>query len=311
MSFKEIPLKNDNEPNLGERKVISNSNLINIKTDIKLDEDSNSEKSLNSSESYDSKDDIKDNKNRSPDIEVHDSFDEGSEDSLNEDEDYKKLKEELDRGNNFIDYFLVIGVEPDIYKNDWLFETNLDELNNNYKEQLEPKILSSFPPFVKQTISFDESILLHCFPNGYKIIRSETQPKPFVFSFILDNNYYNLNYPQKYLTCLIFYENIAQYKLLEEQERVLYEEEEAEENKVKNESNNYINSLSNIDKVLASIKYHDIYIPKCLLIMSLKPFFGEYEKILTQIYNYSLGIINDIEMKTTTIKLEHLKVNQA
>ena len=294
MSFKQIPLKFDNEPCFGKRRVISNSNLMSIRKDIKLEEDSNSDKSLNSFESFGSKDDIKENKNKSPDIEVHDSFDEESEDSLNEDEDYKKLKEELDRANNFIDYFLVIGVEPDIYKNDWLYENNLNDLNKNYIEQLEPKILSSFPPFVKQTISFDESILEHCFPNGFKIIRSETQPRPKVFSFILDNNYYNLNYPQKYLTCLIFYENIAQYKLLEEQERILYDEE-ADENKGKNDDNIYINSLSNIDKVLTSIKYHDIYIPKCLLIMSLKPFFGEYEKILTQIYNYSLGIINDIE----------------
>ena len=40
---------------------------------------------------------------------------------LEENTDYKEIKEKLDKGNNFIDYFLIIGLEPDIYKNDWFF----------------------------------------------------------------------------------------------------------------------------------------------------------------------------------------------
>ena len=36
---------------------------------------------------------------------------------LESNEDFQKLKEELDKGNNFIDYFLVMGLEPEIYKN--------------------------------------------------------------------------------------------------------------------------------------------------------------------------------------------------
>ena len=192
---------------------------------------------------------------------------------LEENKDYKDVKEKLDNGNNFIDYLLVIGQEPSIYREKWLYSENLETLNSKYKEQLKPKIISYFPPFEKSTIAFDDSILMHIFPNGYKLIKSKSQPKYKVFSFILDNNFYNLNYPQKYLTCLICYESILQYKLLQELE--------------KNDVN-----LKNIDKKnFISEAYTEIYIPKCILIMSLYPFFGEFEKILTEIYSYSQNMM--------------------
>ena len=271
-----------------------------------LDKKSNSENleinSKSSSDNEESNNEEKENSEKSSSKEIHDSFESVSEDSLDEDEDYNKLKDELDKANNFIDYFLVIGVEPEIYKNEWLYEHDIDELNKNYKEQLEPKIISSFPPFEKHTISFDESILTHCFPNGYKIIKSEVQPKPIVFSFILDNNYFNLNYPQKYLTCLICYENIAQYRFLYNQEKKFSQEENEEntnENEIdKNDKNDKTFDLNPnlvLPKIKESLKYPNIYIPKCLLLMSLSPFFGEYEKIIIEIYNYSLGIIHNTE----------------
>jgi hypothetical protein len=114
---------------------------------------SNSEKSDSDSENNSKNESDKDSKNDSKDSgeskgskddsdkssakEVHDSFEE-SEESLNEDEEYNKLKDELDKANNFIDYFLVVGVDPEIYKNNWLYEYDADELNKKYKEQLEP-----------------------------------------------------------------------------------------------------------------------------------------------------------------------------
>ena len=271
------------------------SNRINSK-DSNKDEDNSSKNSGSDSKS---KDENSDNISEKSSIEeLHDSLSK-SEDSANEDEDFNKLKDELDKANNFIDYFLVVGVEPEIYKNDWLYESDIDELNNNYKEQLQPKIISSFPPFEKHTISFDESLLMHCFPNGYKIIKREELPKPQIFSFILDNNYYNLNYPQKYLTCLICYENIAQYKLLYEQEKELENNENEKENVIKNNKNPNdkqrfnIGSKNILPEIIDSLKYPDIFIPKCLLLMSLYPFFGEFEKIISEFYNYSLGILKN------------------
>ena len=68
--------------------------------------------------------------------------------------------------------------------NKWLYQNDLDNLNKLYKEQLKPKILSSFPCFEKHTIAFDDSILSHCFPDGFELISCAFKPKPKVFSFI-------------------------------------------------------------------------------------------------------------------------------
>ena len=136
---------------------------------------------------------------------------------------------------------------------------------------------------------------MHCFPNGYKLIKSENRPKYKLFSFILDNNYFNLNYPQKYLTCLIFYESISQYKHLYDMNQKF--ESESKQNKFLTKKN------SNIDDF--NINQEDeIYIPKCLMLMSLYPFFSEYERILLQIYNYSTNKVHLIKEKERMNKFE-------
>ena len=43
--------------------------------------------------------------------------------------------------------------------------------------------------------------------------------------------------------------------------------------------------------------YDNIYIPKCLVIMSLYPYFGEFERILNEVYNYSQGIYYEMNEK--------------
>ena len=215
---------------------------------------------------------------------------------LSNNKDFEKIKQELDKGNNFIDYFLVIGLEPEIYKKEWLYNEELDVINTKYKDEIKPKIISSFPPFEKTTISFDDSILSHCFPHGYQLTKSLNKPKPKVFSFILDNNFFNINYPQKYLSCLICYECVSQYKILYELDKKYNEtqkdEKKGDENKKDGEED-------------------FIYIPKCLLIMSLYPFFGEFEKIITEIYNYSLNqviqLIDNSENSSKSSKKKFMK----
>ena len=208
---------------------------------------------------------------------------------LEDSKDYEEAKEKMDKGNNFIDYFLVIGQEPIIYREKWLYTSDLETLNEKYKDQLKPKIISSFPPFEKSTIAFDETILIHIFPNGYRLIKNKQKPKSKIFSFILDNNYYNLNYPQKYLTCLICYESIAEYKLLQTLENAKNEITLAEKSQIKSQP------------------FADIYIPKCILLMSLYPFFGEFEKIITQIYSYSQNIVFKEINSTELSALQNLK----
>jgi hypothetical protein len=69
------------------------------------------------------------------------------------------LKKELDKGNNFVDYFIVIGLKPEVIFDDFLYETDIKELNSTYNEKISPEILSKFPPFDKTTINVDESMI--------------------------------------------------------------------------------------------------------------------------------------------------------
>ena len=64
---------------------------------------------------------------------------------LEKNKEFEKIKQDLDKGCNFIDYFLVIGLEPEIYQNKWLYEADFDSINKKYKEKIKPKIISSLP----------------------------------------------------------------------------------------------------------------------------------------------------------------------
>ena len=253
---------------------------------------------------------------------INDIFKEQKEKEQNEKE-YQNLIEELNKANNLLDYFLVIGISPEILTQSWLYQSDIDELKTKYKKELEPKIISYFPPITKKTISFDESIINHCFPNGFNLLKENEQPTPKLFSFILDNNYYNLNFPKKYLSCLIFYEKITQYKILYD-EYIKLSLEQTNDNQIIFDKNinlcNNNNDISPTSMPISSssfiptrsntscsqnLKYDNIYIPKCLVIMSLYPYFGEFERILNEIYNYSLGISFEINDK----KVEEKQLN--
>ena len=235
--------------------------------------------------------------------------------NIDEDKEYKQLKEDIDKGTNFIDYFLIIGVEPEDFFDDKIYECDIDELKTKYKDKLQPKIISYFPKYEKKTIAFDDSIISHCFPNGFNIIKSNKMPKTEIFSFILDNNYFNLNYPQKFLSCLICYESINKYRVLYEEYKKLsnvnIKEKESNNKKAETRNKSQKKNKSNIKTVKAftesqslenmnissdtniaqSVNLNEkIYIPKCIMIMSLYPFFSEYEKILHKIYSYCMKI---------------------
>ena len=275
---------------------------------------------------------------------------------LTDDKDFDHMKEELNKATNFIDYFLTIGLPPKIFLEDWLYQSDIDELNEKYKEYFQPKITSYFPPFEKHTIAFDDSVIIHCFPTGFNAVQSMTQPKTEVFSFILDNNYFNLNFPQKYLTCLICYENINKYRKLYDTYHLylnsINENDEKDKNDekddkktedIKEDNKQSVKKLAELFKkqgfigsgalppnhkelrstVSDNINYNpnpkkmkvkdpNIYIPKCLMVMSLYPYFAEYEKILTEIYNYSLIVDDDIELTSENLlnSTTHLNLNK-
>ena len=182
-----------------------------------------------------------------------------------------KLKDELDKANNFIDYFLIVGLNPIISMEKWLYEENITDLNTNHPDHIKPEIISYFPKFAKRTIFFDDSLISHCFPKGFKIIESDTTPPNEIFSFVLDNNYYSLLFPQKFLSCLVFYEPISNYQILYNKKLELE------------------TSTTPTPGQQIITKQRNYYIPKCIMFISLHPFFSEFELILKEIHNYILN----------------------
>ena len=201
-----------------------------------------------------------------------------------QDEIQLNLKEFLNKGKNLIDYFLIIGTKPEIFLNSWLYESDISTLNNNYSEEIYPQILSKFPPFEKQLIGIDDSIIQHCFPNGFFVKEFLKIPEPEIFSILLDNNNYSLEYSFKYVVCIKFYESISNYKKLYEK----YNGKNDKKSEFKTQRNDSISVFSKFsDSSFQKIKYKKLYIPKCICLISLYPFINEMIKIGKNIYKYS------------------------
>ena len=127
----------------------------------------------------------------------------------------QKLKEQLESGHNLVDHFLVCGIHPSTCIHNFLYE----EKKPNYEEQLndllKPSIISRFPEFDNSIDSVDDEIINYCFPEGFHpIISIGNKLERKFFSVILDNNLFSAEYPQKYLSCLLFYENLSVYSNL-------------------------------------------------------------------------------------------------
>ena len=133
-------------------------------------------------------------------------------------ENIQKLKDQLESGNNLVDYFFVCGVSPTICMNEELYNISEEEYIDKVNNILKPSILCKFPEFDNNNDTIDEEIISYCFPGGFKMLyNTNSVPKKLIFSIILDNNLFSSEYPQKYLTCILFYEKLSQYKKLQQQ----------------------------------------------------------------------------------------------
>ena len=245
---------------------------------------------------------------------------------LNLPDNIKKLKSQLEGGNNLIDYFLVCGVNPNICKEKYLYDITNENYLDNLKSKLKPKILSKFPDFDLSTDTIDEEIINYCFPKGFIPKNSYNKISPKSFSIILDNNLFSSDHPQKYLTCLLFYERVSQYKMLQlnienrkpTPEDFLDDGRESLNSTIDSipmsgrptvESAIYGNN-SNMDLRTSinnsrggKLKYY--YIPKCICLVSIHPYIKLYEKILDNIYQYSFAKQNiPIEKIITNLIIE-------
>ena len=130
-------------------------------------------------------------------------------------ENIKKLKSQLESGLNLADYFLVAGISPKNCKDNFLYQIKNKNYISKFKEKLKPNIISRFPSFDNAIDTIDEEIVNFCFPDGFEPIFSNSKSiENKYFSVILDNNLFSAEHPQKYLTCLLFYEKLSQYKKL-------------------------------------------------------------------------------------------------
>ena len=132
-----------------------------------------------------------------------------------------KLKNQLETGNNLFDYFLVCGCDPSIcFTEKKLFKLTSDKNTNlkNLQKIIKLKMITKFPEFDNNNDTVDDAILSYCFPYGFKPYYNDSgKINEKKFSIILDNNLSSSAYPHKYLTCLLFYESLAQYKELSDE----------------------------------------------------------------------------------------------
>ena len=168
-----------------------------------------------------------------------------------------KLKEALETGHNLVDHFLVCGIPPNTCLQNFLYEVKNQKYLEIFKENIKPIIISRFPEFDNSIDSVDDEIINYCFPEGCQPIFSENENlKPKFFTIILDNNLFSIEYPQKYLSCLLFYEKINNYRELRkklEEKNSFYDIEEVEEveigeNSINDNDNNIQEKKTNDNK---------------------------------------------------------------
>ena len=90
----------------------------------------------------------------------------------------KKTFQFIDEDNNYIDYFLEIGVKPEIFNQKFLYEESINDL----KIKLKPEIISKFPDINKKSIIIDNNELINqVFPNGLNILEAKEKPDSIFF----------------------------------------------------------------------------------------------------------------------------------
>ena len=185
-----------------------------------------------------------------------------------------------------IEYFYIIGPNPEIIKNEEFF--------NNFRSSLiNAKILSKFPPVEKPFCSIkDEIVISHCFPNGFKI--EESNPGRKIFHFSIQNIFL---YPQRkrriFYTCLLFYESLSKY--FEIKQKANYNtilDRNLDENSEQNFGRTKRASLVLKDNPITISQkknmFEKYYVPKVICFCSCTPFPYEFGYLLNKIINYAL-----------------------
>lgn len=154
-----------------------------------------------------------------------------------------------------IQCFYTFGISSDSINSPDLFKNN--ELN---EEVIKAEMVNKFPPGYHVHEIDPNVILSHCFPHGFKIIKSDQQPKEEFFHFKIDNVPAKiLNINNVYFTCYLIYNNLNEYL--------------------------------NIQKKSRAKNGPTYFVPRILCLSSFIPFPYEFKYILTKIKNLSPAIL--------------------
>ena len=257
----------------------------------------------------------------------------------------KELKQDLSEAKKFIEYFFIIGLDPKISLEEFLFDSSFEDLRNYYSKELRPGFIAKFPPIAKSYINIDENLSDLCFPDGFKIEKYEVQPEPDLLKFLLGNYFYSIDFPLKYITCLKIYENLEQYQKLQLKLRKNFGKSafnlrKSSKNIIyidsfKDDEYNTRNSITNTKSITVPFNYdnnkikendfHKYYFPKIIGFVSLKPFYKYEKEILLQIYNYYkkpikykiplektiLNILHNIPMPPKGLDIYRYRINES
>ena len=186
-------------------------------------------------------------------------------------------KKYFEEDNNFIDYFVEVGVKPEIFKNNYLYDS---ESINDINDKIVPQIITKFPRIDKKYIVIESTLIQQIFPHGFNAVEVEEKPDPEFYSIILDNQMFSAKYTHKYFACLLIYENIKDYAKLNEKYKM---SDSLFKNFMNSKSKKEIKANEN------EKKYKNYYIPKCLAIVSVHPTFNKFEEILRALYDLVLS----------------------
>ena len=260
--------------------------------------------------------------NTNSELNISNNLDKDKEKNISE------FKQRINRPGNLIEYFAIIGLDPKIASKNFLYEISANDMEEFYQDELKPKLITKYPPLKKPYINIDKNICELCFPKGIKIEQYKTQPEPIIYKYLLGNDFYSIEYPIKYMTCLKFYENLNKYKALQKK---LDENKYKDKNNINNISfdnnnaNDFLNKLKDIDEAnndkkrnksekIKNNKRHKcsmdkskndlncLFIPKIICLISLKPLYKIHERILNQLYNY-------YNLKEIKIPIEKIVIN--
>ena len=233
---------------------------------------------------------------------IHESLNESNINSYNISEIEKKYFED---DNNLIDYFVEVGVKPEIFKSSFLYNSeSINDINSN----ILPQIITKFPKIDKKYIVIESTLIQQIFPHGFNAVEVEEKPDPEFYSIILDNQLYSAIYTHKYLACLLIYESLQDYAKLNEKY------------KSKNILSSFMESKPKGETTIKekTVNYKNYYLPKCICIVSVYPFFNKFEEILRALYDLVLSnkykdlyidrIIEKLIVETPKLPRGHKKI---